>query len=60
MLGAAATGGDMPPAEGLTYLFGQAACSLYSSTFNLAEWIEAENSPHQPIDPIVARTDRSR
>ncbi|MEV0900376.1 hypothetical protein [Actinoplanes sp. NPDC049802] len=55
----AVTGGDMLLAEGLTYLFGQATCGLCSSTFNLSDWIEAENSPHQPIDAIVARTDRS-
>ncbi|WP_433825818.1 hypothetical protein ACQP2E_27380 [Actinoplanes sp. CA-015351] len=49
----AAAGGDMLLAEGLAYLFGQATCGLCGSTFNLADWFEAENSPHQPIDPIV-------
>ncbi|MEV4279129.1 hypothetical protein [Actinoplanes xinjiangensis] len=55
----ATAGGDMLLAEGLTYLFGQATCGLCGSTFDLADRFEAENSPHQPIDPIVARTDRS-
>jgi hypothetical protein len=51
--------GDMLLADGLTYLFGQATCGLCGSTFNLTDWLEAENSPHQPIDPIVPKTDRS-
>ncbi|GAA4607474.1 hypothetical protein GCM10023107_81620 [Actinoplanes octamycinicus] len=55
----AAAGGDILLAEGLTYLFGQATCGLCGSTFDVADWFEAENSAHQPIDPIVARTDRS-
>ncbi|XVU20992.1 hypothetical protein ACQPZJ_27400 [Actinoplanes sp. CA-054009] len=55
----AVTGGDMLLADGLTYLFGQATCCSCGSTFNLADWLEAENSPYQPIDPIVPRTDRS-
>ncbi|MFG2045127.1 hypothetical protein [Dactylosporangium sp. NPDC048998] len=46
-------------AEGLTYLFGRASCSICGSVFNVAEWLEAENSPSQPIDPIAPRTDRS-
>ncbi|RAK26236.1 hypothetical protein B0I29_12886 [Actinoplanes lutulentus] len=53
---AAAAGGDMLLAEGLTYLFGKATCCLCGSTFNLADWLEAENSPHQPIDPIVPKS----
>ncbi|WP_378079191.1 hypothetical protein [Actinoplanes sichuanensis] len=55
----AANGGDMLLADGLTYLFGQASCGLCGSTFNIADWLEAENSPHQPIAPIVARNDFS-
>jgi hypothetical protein len=55
----AAAVGDTLLAGGLTYLFGQATCGLCGSTFNLADWFEAENGPPQPIDPIIARTDRS-
>lgn len=55
----AVAGHDMTLADGLTYLFGQAACGACGSTFNLTDWFEAENSPTQPIDPIVPRTDRS-
>jgi hypothetical protein len=43
-------------AEGLTYLFGDATCSNCHSTFNVADWFEAENSPAQPIDAVVPRT----
>lgn len=46
-------------ADGLTYLFGDATCSSCYSAFNVADWFEAENSPAQPIDPVVPRTDRS-
>ena len=55
----AVAGGDMTLADGLTYLFGRARCGACGSTFDLADWFEAENSPEQPIDPIVPRTDRS-
>lgn len=55
----AIAGSDMTLADGLTYLFGRVTCSTCGSTFNLADWFEAENSPGQPIDPIVPRTDRS-
>lgn len=55
----AAAGGDATLADGLTYLFGRAECGACGSTFDLADWFEAENSPGQPIDPIVPRTDRS-
>lgn len=55
----AAAGGDMTLADGLTYLFGRAGCGACGSTFDLADWFEAENGPTQPIDPIVPRTDRS-
>jgi hypothetical protein len=55
----AIAGGDATLADGLTYLFGRAGCGMCGSTFNLADWLEAENSPEQPIDPIVPRTDRS-
>lgn len=53
----AATGGDLCLAEGFTYLFGRATCGWCGSTFHIADWFEAENSPPQPIDPIVPRTD---
>jgi hypothetical protein len=46
-------------ADGLTYLFGRAGCGSCRSVFTVAEWLEADNSPTQPIDPIVPRTDRS-
>ncbi|MEV6303475.1 hypothetical protein AB0M02_28975 [Actinoplanes sp. NPDC051861] len=55
----AVSGGDTTLAGGLTHLFGQAECGACGSTFNLADWFEAENSPTQPIDPVVPRTDRS-
>lgn len=55
----AATGGDMTLADGLTYLFGRATCGLCGSTFATADEFEAENSPHQPIDPVIVRTHRS-
>ena len=55
----AVASGDLTLADGLTYLFGGAECGACGSTFNLADWFEAENSPAQPIDPIVPRTDRS-
>ncbi|MEO3930656.1 hypothetical protein ABGB07_43435 [Micromonosporaceae bacterium B7E4] len=57
--GIAAAGGDTTLADGLTYLFGRATWSMCGSKFDLADWLEAENSPSQPIDPIVPRTDRS-
>ncbi|MBF9131150.1 hypothetical protein I0C86_19610 [Plantactinospora sp. S1510] len=57
--GVATAGGDTTLADGLTYLFGRATCSMCGSRFDLADWLEAENSPRQPIDPIVPRTDRS-
>ncbi|MGN9907847.1 hypothetical protein ACTMTJ_09870 [Phytohabitans sp. LJ34] len=52
----ATEGGDATLADGLTYLFGLATCGICGSRFELADWIEAENSPGQPIDPIVPRT----
>ncbi|MEV0562230.1 hypothetical protein [Dactylosporangium sp. NPDC050588] len=55
----AAAGGETTLAGGLTYLFGRAGCGACGSTFDLADWFEAENSPTQPIDPIVPRTHRS-
>jgi hypothetical protein len=55
----AVAGGETILADGLTYLFGRAGCGACGSTFDLADWFEAENSPTQPIDPIVPRTDRS-
>ncbi|GAA3455661.1 hypothetical protein [Dactylosporangium matsuzakiense] len=51
--------GETVLADGLTYLFGRATCSICGSAFNVAEWLEAENSPTQPIDTVVPRTDRS-
>jgi hypothetical protein len=51
--------GDPILADGLTYLFGDATCSSCHSVFNVADWYEAENSPTQPIDPVVPRVDRS-
>lgn len=57
--GIATMGGDTTLADGLTYLFGRATCGMCGSRFNLADWLEAEYSPGQPIDPIVPRTDRS-
>ncbi|MET8040233.1 hypothetical protein ABZU25_05115 [Micromonospora sp. NPDC005215] len=59
MHGIAATGGDTTLANGLTYLFGRVTCSRCGSRFDLAEWLEAEYGPGQPVDPIVPRTDRS-
>ncbi|GAA1654501.1 hypothetical protein [Actinoplanes couchii] len=59
MYDTAIAGEDLILADGLTHLFGQAECSACGSTFALADWFEAENSPAQPIDPIVPRTDRS-
>ncbi|MDP9792877.1 hypothetical protein J2S43_001389 [Catenuloplanes nepalensis] len=56
---AAVTGGDATLAGGIAYLFGRAACGACGSTFDLADWLEAENGPRQPIDPIVPKTDRS-
>ncbi|MEV0899086.1 hypothetical protein [Actinoplanes sp. NPDC049802] len=55
----AAASGDTTLADGLTYLFGDVECGACGCTFNLADWFEAENSPAQPIDPVVPRTDRS-
>ena len=55
----AIAGGDAILADGLTHLFGRAGCGACGSTFDLAEWFEAENGPTHPIDPIVPRTDRS-
>ncbi|MEV4349369.1 hypothetical protein AB0J83_33340 [Actinoplanes sp. NPDC049596] len=52
------TGGDKVLAEGLSYHFGRATCGLCGRTFTVADWFEAENSPHQPIDPIVPRAGR--
>lgn len=49
--GIATMGGDTTLADGFTYLFGRAACSMCGSRFNLADWLEAEYSPGQPIDP---------
>jgi hypothetical protein len=46
-------------ADGLLHLFGRATRGLCGTTFALTAWLEAENSAHQPIDPIVPRTDRS-
>ncbi|MET7425739.1 hypothetical protein [Dactylosporangium sp. NPDC005555] len=54
-----AAGGDPILAGGLTYLFGDATCSRCHSVFNVADWYEAENSPAQPIDPVIPRVDRS-
>nr|BFE58897.1 hypothetical protein GCM10020063_034230 [Dactylosporangium thailandense] len=51
--------GETVLADGLTYLFGRATCSTCGSVFNVAEWLEAENGPSQPIDSVVPRTDRS-
>ncbi|MEU0563632.1 hypothetical protein [Dactylosporangium maewongense] len=51
--------GDPILADGLTYLFGDATCSSCHSVFNVADWYEAENSPAQPIDPVIPRVDRS-
>jgi hypothetical protein len=56
---AAVASGDTTLADGLTYLFGRAGCGMCGSRFNLADWFEAENSPDQPIDPIVPRTNGS-
>ncbi|MEJ3745752.1 hypothetical protein WEI85_20970 [Actinomycetes bacterium KLBMP 9797] len=57
--GIATTGGATALADGLTYLFGRATCGMCGSRFDLADWLEAEHSPSQPIDPIVPRTDRT-
>lgn len=46
-------------ANGLTYLFGDATCGGCGCMFNVADWYEAENSPVQPIEPVVPRADRS-
>lgn len=46
-------------ATGLTYLCGRAGCGACGSTVKVADWFGAENSPAQPMDPIVPRTDRS-
>ncbi|MCX4385784.1 hypothetical protein OG777_02415 [Micromonospora peucetia] len=59
MYDTAAAGGDTALAHGLTYLFGRARCGMCGSRFKLADWFEAENSPAQPIDPILPPTDRS-
>jgi len=40
----AVAAGDMILADGLTYLFGRAGCGVCGSTFDLADWFEAENS----------------
>jgi hypothetical protein len=55
----AVAGGDRILADGLTYLFGKASCGICGSVFPVADWFEAENSPAQPVDSIVPRTDRS-
>ncbi|WP_285470918.1 hypothetical protein [Actinoplanes sp. NBRC 101535] len=55
----ASASGDTALADGLTYLFGDVECGACGCTFNLADWFEAENSPAQPIDPVVPRTDCS-
>ncbi|WP_093622477.1 hypothetical protein [Actinoplanes philippinensis] len=55
----AVAAGDMILADGLTHLFGRAGCGACGSTFDLAGWFEAENSPTQPVDAVVPRTDRS-
>jgi hypothetical protein len=55
----AAACGDLILAGGLTYLFGDATCSSCHSVFNVADWYEAENSPAQPIDPVIPLVDRS-
>ncbi|GIG93369.1 hypothetical protein Pen02_83050 [Plantactinospora endophytica] len=57
--GVATAAGDATLAGGITYLFGRATCGMCGSRFDLADWFEAENTPGQPIDPIVPRTDRS-
>jgi hypothetical protein len=59
MYDTAAAAGDPILAAGLTYLFGDATCSNCHSAFNVADWLEAENSPAQPIDAVVPRVDRS-
>ncbi|MEH0934048.1 hypothetical protein [Micromonospora psammae] len=55
----AAACGESVLADGLTYLFGDATCCNCDITFNLADWYEAQNSPTQPIDPVIPRVDRS-
>ncbi|HWS37601.1 MAG TPA: hypothetical protein VN408_33335 [Actinoplanes sp.] len=47
--------GDPVLAAGLAHLFGRARCGLCGCSFDLADWFEAENSPGQPIDPVVPR-----
>ncbi|MEU8659550.1 hypothetical protein [Actinoplanes philippinensis] len=55
----AVAAGDTILADGLIHLFGRAGCGACGSSFDLAGRLEAENSPIQPIDAIVPRTDRS-
>ena len=55
----ATAGGDIVLADGITYLFGHATCSTCACRFPLADSYEAENSPTQPIDPVVPKTDAS-
>jgi hypothetical protein len=59
MHGTATAGRDIVLANGITYLFGHATCSTCECRFPLADTYEAENSPTQPIDPIVPKTDAS-
>ncbi|WP_212832260.1 hypothetical protein [Catellatospora sp. TT07R-123] len=49
MHGAALACGRPAIATGLAHLFGTATCTSCGSTFNLAAWLEAQNTPHQPL-----------